>query len=119
MKNTGTLGSSLAALLGLTCPVCWPAAGAFLASIGLGFAVSLTVILPLLFFLLGLAWWGMYSSYKNNHHHIEPLVISIIAGLLIPAGRYIIGNLPVTYMAIGAFITAAIWNYSLLRKCKK
>jgi O-antigen/teichoic acid export membrane protein len=119
MKNTGTLGSFLAAFLGLACPICWPAAGAFLGSIGLGFLVSLKIILPVLILLLVLSWWGMYYSYKNNHHHIEPLVVSVIAGLLIPGGRYIIMSVSVTHIAIGAFITAAIWNYSLLRKCKR
>jgi hypothetical protein len=51
MGNKENIGASLAALLGLTCPVCWPAAGAFLASIGLGFVVSLKVIIPVLIIL--------------------------------------------------------------------
>jgi O-antigen/teichoic acid export membrane protein len=118
MSHKENIGAPLAALIGIACPVCIPAVGAFLASIGLGFLVSFKIIIPLLLALLIITWWGMWYSYKKNHHHIEPLIISVIAGLLIPGGRYVIMNLPLTYIAIGAFITAAIWNFTLLRKCK-
>jgi len=120
MKNFKIFsGTFLATTLGLTCPVCWPAAGAFLASVGLGFAVSLKVVIPLLVIFLIIAWWGMYVSYKTNHHHIAPLIVSIVGGVFIPAGRYLFGSLILTYIAIGVFVIATIWNYNLLIKCKK
>jgi len=114
-----SIGSSLAALLGITCPVCVPAVGALFASFGLGFLVNLKIIIPVLFLFLVIAWWGMYMNYKNNHHHLMPLVVSIIAGLFIPVGRYVIMDLTVANIAIGLFIGAALWNYDLLRKCSK
>jgi len=117
-SKKANIGTSLAALLGIACPVCWPAAGAFLASIGLGFTVSFKVILPLLFILLAIAWWGMYESYKNQHHQLGPFIVSVIAGISIPIGRYVVGFVPITYIAIGLFIGTALWNWSLIKSCK-
>ena len=116
--KSSSIVSSLAAALGIFCPVCWPAAGALLASIGLGFLVNLQFIIPVLFIFLAIAWFGMYKNYKENHHHLMPLVVSVISGLFIPGGRYVLMNLTVSNIAIGLFIGAALWNYDLLRKCK-
>jgi len=114
-----TIGTSLASLLGVTCPLCWAPAAAFLSSIGLGFAISLKVILPILFLFLAIAWWGMYESYKHRHHEIAPLVVSIIAGLMIPAGRFLLGNLTISNIGIGLFIGTALWNWNLIKTCKR
>lgn len=118
-NKKATFGASIAALLGITCPLCWGAAAAFLSSIGLGFVVSLKFFVPLIILFLLIAWWGMYEGYKNNHHQIAPLVVSIIAGLLILFGRYIIGNLTLSNVAIGLFIGTALWNWNLIKTCKR
>ena len=119
MSKKAHIGSGIAALLGITCPLCWPAAAAFLSGIGLGFTVSFKVFVPLLVLFLLIAWWGMYESYRNNHHQIAPLVVSIIAGFLIPMGRYVIVNLTLANIAIGLFIGTALWNWNLIRTCKR
>jgi len=118
-NKKATVGAGLAALLGVTCPLCWGPAAIFLSSIGLGFIINIKVILPLLFLFLFIAWWGMYESYKNRHHEIAPFVVSIIAGLMIPLGRYFFGSLAMSNIGIGLFIGAALWNWNLIKTCKR
>jgi len=45
-KWVGQIASVLSALVAIICPLCIPALGAFLASVGLGFAVSVTFLQP-------------------------------------------------------------------------
>ncbi len=118
-SKSSSIGSSLAATLGIVCPVCWPASAALLASAGLGFLVNLKIILPVLALFLIIAWFGMYKNYKENHHHVMPFVVSLISGIFIPLGKYVIMSLTISNIAIGLFIGAALWNNDLLKKCNE
>lgn len=108
-------GACSVGLLGLFCPVCVPAVGAFVTSIGLGFAATTRFMYPMLglmsaMFLLGLAW-----DYRHTRTPL-PLILGIAGVIAIPLGRYVLFSLPLVYAGIGAVVVAGLW--SILRHTK-
>lgn len=96
-------------LLGIFCPVCVPAIGAFVTSIGLGFAATTTFMYPMLglmsaMFLLGLLW-----DYRHRRN-IWLLLLGTIGVLAIPIGRYIISSLPLVYGGVGVVMATGLWS---------
>src|SRR3989338_5034899 len=87
-KWTAQIASVLSALVAIVCPLCIPALGAFLASIGLGFAVSVTFLQPFLIILLLLSL-GSLAWSARLHKQWWVLLIGVIGAFGIYAGRYI------------------------------
>ena len=119
LASVGSLGSSL--VVGL-CPLCIPAIGAFLGSIGLGFLVQEAILKPLLIGLLTLTLLALAWSYFKEHGKIAPLVLGILAASAMYVGRYVyLGSMENTilmYGSIPALISVTIWNLRL-RKAQK
>lgn len=116
--SVGSFGSALT--VGL-CPVCIPAIGAFLSSIGLGFLTTETVLKPVLIVFLLFALFGFLWSYLKEHRNIGPLSAGMIMGVALYIGRYIyIGatlNLILMYGGIAGIVGVSIWNI-YLRKAR-
>lgn len=114
LSGIGSFGSALT--VGL-CPVCIPAIGAFLASIGLGFLVQESVLRPVLFIFLAAAISGLLWSYLKEHRNVWPLVGGILMGLTLYAGRYVyfgaVINQILMYGGITGIIAVSIWNLKL------
>jgi hypothetical protein len=117
-EKVSNVSTSIAALLGFACPACFPAVIAALSSVGFGFLASAKVIVPILFIFLFGGWFGLWLGYKL-HKNITPLILSILAGVMIPVGRFVLGSQPLAYLASGLVIIAAVWNILLLRHYKK
>ena len=115
--SIGSFGSAL--VVGL-CPVCIPAIGALLSSIGLGFLINEKVLKPVLIIFLATALSGFLWSYLKEHKKIGPLLMGIIMGGALYIGRYIyIGptlNLVLMYGGIAGILGASVWNIFLRKK---
>lgn len=114
LSGIGSFGSALT--VGL-CPVCIPAIGAFLASIGLGFIVQESVLRPVLFIFLAAAISGLLWSYLKEHRNVWPLVGGILMGITLYVGRYVyfgaVINQILMYGGITGIIAVSIWNLKL------
>jgi len=113
----GSFGSALT--VGL-CPICIPAIGAFLSSIGLGFLVSESVLLPVLLIFLTITIGGLLFSYLKEHRKIAPLVIGVLMGLSLYLGRYVyfgaVINQVLMYGGIAGIVAVSFWNLRLRKQ---
>src|SRR5260370_5459632 len=102
-------GVGVSLLPKLMCPACWPAYAAVLSSVGLGFLISTTYLLPLtaLFLIVAIGSLGFRASSRRG---LGPLWMGVAAGILIPGGKFYLESTPVTYVGIGFLIVASIWN---------
>jgi len=78
------IAAGFSALVAIVCPLCIPSVGAFLASVGLGFAVNVGFVRSLLLALLGLA---LFSLAWSSRMHGKWWVF--FAGLLGACGIYV------------------------------
>lgn len=117
LATIGSLGSGLT--VGL-CPVCIPAIGAFLSSIGLGFLVKESVLHPLLLIFLILTMGGLFYSYLKEHRNIWPLILGAASGTALYLGRYVYFgsfiNSALMYGGIVAIISVSLWNLYLRKQ---
>jgi len=102
----GTIGS---VVLGKICPVCYPAIGAFLTALGLGFALKTAVMKVMLIFFLGLGVLGLRRSGRE-HGKKRPLLIAIASGLVIYTGKYIRPDEMIFYIGVAGLITAVVMD---------
>jgi len=113
----GSFGSALT--VGL-CPICIPAIGAFLSSIGLGFLVSESVLLPILFIFLTITIGGLLFSYLKEHGKVSPLILGVLMGISLYMGRYVyLGafiNQVLMYGGIAGIVTVSFWNLRLRKQ---
>ncbi len=116
-KALGSVGSGAALALGLVCPVCIPAVGAFLVSIGLTVLVSASVLKPLLVFFLAVAAIGFVAGYRK-HRIIWPFVGAVAGAAALYAGRWVLFSTPLIYAGAGAFLVASVANTILRRRTK-
>lgn len=109
----GSFGSGIT--IGL-CPVCYPAIGAFLSSIGLGVIVQEAILKPLLLLFLIIAIGGIAWSYLKIHRNPLPLILGIVFAVGMYVGRYVFMNLFVMYISIAGIIIISIWNMLLSKR---
>ena len=114
---TRTLKQGLVALPGvgvsllpkLMCPACWPAYAAVLTSVGLGFLISTTYLLPLTVLFLALAA-GSIGFRASRGRGLWPFGMAVAAGAVILGGKFYLESNPITYAGIGFLIGASVWN---------
>ena len=116
-KALGSVGSGAALALGLVCPVCIPAVGAFLASIGLTVLVSASVLKPLLVFFLAVAAIGFVAGYRK-HRNPWPFLGAIAGAAALYTGRWVLFSTPLIYAGAGAFLVSSVANTILRRRTK-
>lgn len=116
----GAIGSGLA--VGL-CPLCIPAIGAFLTSIGLGIVVQDAVLRPALILMLAITLGGFLWSYFKKHGNIFPFILGLALSVGMYIGRYVyIGsntNFILMYGSILGLIAVALWNLYLNKKSRQ
>ena len=110
---TGILGSFL---LVQFCPICIPAIGAFLASIGLGFLLTTKILHGLLIFMLILAVGGIAFSVFKEHKKIGPLLLALPGAVFIYLARWVLLNNMWLYLGVVLLMSASIWNLWLRKK---
>lgn len=114
----GALTAFLSSAAALLCPLCLPALGAFLASLGLGFAVSTAFLQPALIVLL-LANLAALAVSAARHRHWWVLAAGLAGGALIYGGRYLWFSTPLMWAGAAILIGTALVNFRLKRNCSQ
>ena len=91
------------------CPVCSPAYAAALSSLGLGFLVSTTYLLPVtIIFLAGAA--GSLAFRATSRRGLRPFWVGVIAASSVVAGKFWLDSAAITYAGVALLVVASIWN---------
>lgn len=108
-KSCTVGGACSVGLLGLFCPVCVPVIGAFVSSIGLGFAATTAFMYPMLGLMSAMFLFGLSWNYRRTRN-IWPLIIGIVGVIAIPLGRYVIVSNPLIYGGVAAVLGSGGWS---------
>src|SRR3989338_7729834 len=108
-KWTAPFASLFSSVLAIVCPLCIPALGAFLASVGLGFALKLEVLKGLLIFFLAAALLSLGWSVKL-HRNWKIFFLGLAGAVLIYAGRHIWFNVVLMWAGAMVLIGTSVWN---------
>jgi hypothetical protein len=115
-KWAAQIASVLSALVAIVCPLCIPALGAFLASVGLGFAVSIAFLQSFLITLLVLSFGSLAWSVRL-HKQWWVLGFGAIGAFGIYAGRYIWFSQLLMYTGAFFLIGTSLVNFKLKVSC--
>lgn len=115
-KSADKIGILGSILLVQFCPLCIPAIGAFLVSIGLGFLLTNSVIHWLLIGMLLLAISGIAFSSLREHKKIGPLLLALPGAISIYLARWVLFSNAWLYLGAVLLISASIWNLLLRKK---
>ena len=91
----------------LTCPACWPAYGALLSSLGVGFVDYTPWLFPatvafLAITLALLAW--------RPRRGVAPLILGVAAGAVVLLGKFAFDSEATVYAGIALLAGASAWN---------
>ena len=110
-----TIGSWGAVALAVFCPVCIPAIGAFLGSLGLSVLALSAVIHPLLVVFLGLALLRLVLGYRR-HRTPWPLLGGVLGVAGLYAGKWLVFSLPILYAGAALLIASSLADTVLGRR---
>jgi hypothetical protein len=102
-------GIGVSLLPKVACPLCWPAYGGLLGSVGLGFLLSATY-LPLVtgaFLVTAVAALGYRARGRRGY---GPLTLGLAASVVILTFKFVIEFSAGTYLGVGLLILASLWN---------
>jgi hypothetical protein len=116
-KKIVPLASIGSAVIAIVCPLCIPALGAFLISMGLGFALNLEVLKGLLVFFLAAALLSLGWSVKI-HRSWKIFVLGLVGAALIYVGRHVWFNVVFMWTGAAMLIGASIWNLAVKSRCR-
>jgi hypothetical protein len=102
-------GVGVSMLPKVICPVCSPAYAAVLSSIGLGFLVSTTYLLPATVIFLAVAV-GALAFRAGSHRGLLPFWVGVIAGCSVVAGKFWLDAAAITYAGVGLLVVASVCN---------
>jgi mercuric ion transport protein len=102
-------GVGIALLPKLVCPLCWPAYAGLLSSIGLGFLIPSTNLLPLTAGFLTVALLAMVFRAKSRNGY-GPFLLGFIAAGGVLLAKFWWDSRATTYGGIGLLIVASLWN---------
>lgn len=102
-------GIGVSLLPKVACPLCWPAYAGLLSSLGLGFLLSATYLLPLTvgFLLIALAALG-YGARQGRGY--GPLLLSLAGSGVVLVTKFVVEIKAGVYAGIGILILASLWN---------
>ena len=90
-------------------PVCSPAYAAVLSSIGLGFLVSTTYLLPVTVAFLAVAV-GTLAFRAASRRGLLPFWVGVVAGGSVVTGKFWLDAASITYAGVGLLVVASVWN---------
>jgi hypothetical protein len=100
------LGASLLPLG--TCPACWPAYAGLFGTLGLGFLLEKTYLLPVTIVLLGLAFVSLVYHAKARRGY-GPFALGMVAVSLVLVGKFFFFD-PLVYVGLALLMGASVWN---------
>lgn len=91
------------------CPACWPAYAGVLSSLGLGFLLKTTCLLPLtgLFLLIAAGSLAFRAGLRRGY---SPFALGLVASAVVMIGKFVIVSDSLTYGGIAVLIAASVWN---------
>ena len=92
-----------------TCPVCWPAYAGLLTTVGLGFLLDTTYLLPVTVVLLGLAL-GSLAYRANSRRGYGPLAVGIVGASIAVVGKFTLLSDSLLFFGLAFLVGASLWN---------
>lgn len=102
-------GVGVSMLPKVICPVCSPAYAAVVSSLGLGFLVSVTYLLPVTaaFLAIAVGALGVRASWRRG---LGPFWIGVIAASGVLIGKFWLDSAMITDVGVGLLVIASVWN---------
>ena len=102
-------GIGVALLPKLICPLCWPFYAGIVSSIGLGFLIGTTYLLPITtaFLVLTLAVLGFRAKQRRGY---GPLLLGLVASASVLLGKFYFESIRTAYGGAALLVVAALWN---------
>ena len=120
-KQIASIASIFSSVIAIVCPLCIPALGALLASVGLGFALKFEVIRGILIFFLAAAVASLAWSLRS-HRKKRIFLLGLAGAVLIYVGRHFWFSVPLMWSGAAMLIGASVWNLwakSVCNQCKE
>lgn len=102
-------GIGLAFVPKLTCSACWPVYGALLSSLGMGFVLDASYLLPLTVAFLAVAAGALAFRAKARRGY-GPFAAGLAASAVILLGKFVFDSDPAVYGGIALLVAASVWN---------
>ena len=93
----------------LACPACWPAYAGLMSSVGLGFWVDTTYLLPLTGVFLALAV-GALAFRAPRRRGYRPFALGLLAACVVLVGKFAFDSDAAMYGGLAMLIGASLWN---------
>jgi len=108
-------GIGVAMLPKLLCPLCWPLYAGVVSSVGLGFLIGTTYLLPITsaFLVVTLAVLGFGAKKRRGY---RPLLLGAVASAAVLIGKFYLDSNPLVYGGVGLLVVASLWNALPRRK---
>ena len=91
------------------CPICWPALGGVLSSLGIGFVMDGRWVLPATIPLLMLAV-GALAFRAPARRGYAPFGLGVVAAMIVAVSKFIIQNNTAMYVGLALLVAASVWN---------
>ncbi len=102
-------GIGVALLPKLLCPLCWPAYASIVSSLGLGFLIGTTYVLPITISFLGLTVWVL-AFRARLRRGFGPFLLGLASSAAVLIGKFHLESNPVTYSGASLLVAASLWN---------
>ena len=93
----------------VACPACWPAYAGFLSSVGLGFLIDTSYLLPLTTVFLAIAVGALAFRAKRRRGY-RPFVIGLVASAVVLIGKFNFESDAAMYVGLAVLVAASLWN---------
>lgn len=102
-------GVGVSLLPKLACPMCWPAYAGLLSSLGLGFLISTTYLLPVTaaFLVVAVAALGFRAGARRG---FGPMRLGVVAGAAVLYGKFFLESDAAMYGGVALLVAASVWN---------
>lgn len=91
------------------CPACWPAYAGILGSLGLGFLLDSTYLLPVTVALFGLALFALVFRARTRRGY-GPFVLGTASIGLVLVLKFVYVFDPLVYAGLFGLVGASVWN---------
>ena len=102
-------GVGAALLPKLMCPLCWPAYAGVVSSLGLGFLIGTTYLLPVTVGFLAVSA-GALGFRARQRRGYGPLWIGVVAAFIVLIGKFRLESAAISYAGIALLVVASVWN---------
>lgn len=91
------------------CPACWPAYGGVVSSLGLGFLLKTTYMLPITAAFFGLALFAL--AYRaDTRRGYAPFILGTVSAALAIVFKFAYAVAPAAYLGLAGLVAASLWN---------